>query len=101
MRAWAWHPSTLGLKDKITVRTSCLCNVQSLYSPVYGGNYIELITAIDERTTAEDAADMPWVTTDRDDETGQAIRKPGEYRPFPAWDVIENTTMDSARSPSN
>ena len=70
-------------------------------SPVYWGNYLELIAAINERATAEDAAGMPWDTTDRDDETGQANRQPGEYRPFPAWDVIEKTATDSARRPSN
>lgn len=60
-------------------------------SPVYWGDYEELTRAISDRADVEDAAGMPWDTTDRDDKTGQALRKPGEYRPFPVWDVIQDT----------
>ncbi|GAA2046870.1 hypothetical protein GCM10009720_29840 [Yaniella flava] len=60
-------------------------------SPVYWGPLDAIQEAIVERADAEDAASQEtWDTTDRDDETGQADRQPGEHRPFPEWNALEH-----------
>jgi hypothetical protein len=58
-------------------------------SPVYWGPLEAIQGAIVERADAEDAAGQAWDTTDRDDATGQADRRPGEHRPFPDWNALE------------
>jgi len=58
-------------------------------SPVYWGSLDAIQEAIVERADAEDAAGQAWDTSDRDEETGQAARQPGEYRPFPDWNALE------------
>lgn len=56
-------------------------------SPVYWGPLDETQCAIVERAAVEEAAGQTWQSGDRDDETGQAIRQPGKYRPFSGWDA--------------
>lgn len=59
-------------------------------SPVFWGPLDAIQEAIVERADVEDAAGQTWDTTDRDDETGQATREPGEHRPFPEWNALEH-----------
>lgn len=61
-------------------------------SPVYWGPLDTLQEAIVERADAEDAAGQTWDTSEGDDESGQADRQPGEHRPFPDWNALDNHT---------
>src|SRR5690625_135870 len=59
----------------------------SIHSPVYWGEQYALGTRASQGRTAQDEAGMTWDTTDRDPETLRATRQPGEYRPFPSWEM--------------
>lgn len=61
----------------------------SAHSPVYWGDQFALLEAIADRRDAENEAGAPWDTTDRD-EKGHAYRLPGDYRPFPAWEAVDD-----------
>jgi len=69
------------------------------HSPVYWGDRRSLSRAISERREAQTAAGETWATADRDEETRQAVRRPGEYRPFPDWGILDNYTPEPTNSP--
>ncbi|NWN89399.1 MAG: hypothetical protein HLX51_12835 [Micrococcaceae bacterium] len=69
------------------------------HSPVYWGTYQLLIEAIAERRREQTQAGETWDTEDRDEQTGRAPRLPGEYRPFPAWELSDGSEPEVTLPP--
>lgn len=68
-------------------------------SPVYWARWMRSRMPSSNVLRQKMAAGQTWETDDHDNETGQAIRQPGEYRTFRAWDAAEGYSPEPSPAP--